>query len=145
MLINKQRRNLMMKDDIFRKKSLDKVNSPERLNDYVKVASPALWMLLIGILLLCAGAIVWACTYKLEINSVAAAMVEDSKVTLQLKNSENFKKVKVGTKIKIENKECVVEFINIEKYTFYSTISLENGEYNASVYIETTPIKYLIN
>ena len=49
-----------MAQSIFRKESLDKVTSPEQLNDYIKVSSAGVWAILtaIVILLVCLG--VWA-------------------------------------------------------------------------------------
>lgn len=35
-----------MNDKIFRKKSVEKMSSPEQLNDYVKVTNPGVWMVL---------------------------------------------------------------------------------------------------
>ena len=35
-----------MSDQIFRKKSLDRISSPEQLNDYIRVANPGIWMIL---------------------------------------------------------------------------------------------------
>ena len=35
-----------MSDQIFRKKSLDRISSPEQLNDYIRMANPGIWMIL---------------------------------------------------------------------------------------------------
>ena len=40
-----------MKDNIFRKSSIDRVNSPEQLDQYIRVASPGIWLVLTGIVL----------------------------------------------------------------------------------------------
>lgn len=44
---------------IFRKKSLDRVSSPEQLNDYIKVATPGMWLILLAIVIFLVGMIVW--------------------------------------------------------------------------------------
>ena len=44
---------------IFRKKSIDKLSSPEKLDDYIRVTTPSIWVVLIAIVLLLVGAIVW--------------------------------------------------------------------------------------
>jgi len=49
-----------MKESIFRKKNIDRVNSPDQLNDYVKVVTPSIWLILIGVVVLLSGFIVWA-------------------------------------------------------------------------------------
>lgn len=48
-----------MNENIFNKKSIEKMKSPESLNDYIKVSNPGVWMLIAGILLLLIGACVW--------------------------------------------------------------------------------------
>ena len=45
-----------MSDQIFRKKSLDRISSPEQLNDYIRVANPGIWMILAAVIILLAGA-----------------------------------------------------------------------------------------
>ena len=50
-----------MKKSVFRNESLDRVNSPEELNDYIKVTSPSVWIVLSAIVLLLVGFIVFAC------------------------------------------------------------------------------------
>ena len=48
-----------MNNSIFRQKSIDKVSSPEKLDDYIRVTTPAVWVTLIAIVLLLLGALVW--------------------------------------------------------------------------------------
>lgn len=50
----------MAENSIFRKKSMEKVSSPEQLNDYLRVSTPAVWIILAAILILLVGFIVWA-------------------------------------------------------------------------------------
>lgn len=52
-----------MNDKIFRKKSVDKMSSPEQLNDYIKVTNPGVWMVLAAIAVLLAGVCVWGKYY----------------------------------------------------------------------------------
>ena len=49
-----------MAESIFRKESLDKVSSPEQLNNYIKVSSPSVWIVLIAAIVLLASVLVWA-------------------------------------------------------------------------------------
>ena len=50
----------MNTNGLFREKSLERISSPEQLDDYIRVVSPAIWLLLIGVVLLLAGVLVWA-------------------------------------------------------------------------------------
>ena len=40
---------IIMKSDLFRKETVDKITGPEELNAYVKVLNPRIWLILIGI------------------------------------------------------------------------------------------------
>ena len=54
---------------IFRKKSLDRVTSPEQLNDYIKVTTPSVWVILAATLLLIFGTLFWAVFGRKQVNS----------------------------------------------------------------------------
>ncbi|MCL2839926.1 MAG: hypothetical protein FWE05_04055 [Defluviitaleaceae bacterium] len=53
------------KKNIFRKESLDKMSSPEKLNDYIKVSNPSVWIILGAIAIMLISVIVWSITYEL--------------------------------------------------------------------------------
>ena len=57
---------MQMENKLFRKKSLEKISSPEELHDYMQVTSPRLWMLLSAIAALLVGFIVYASTVTME-------------------------------------------------------------------------------
>ncbi len=44
-----------MKGDLFRKEAVEKMTSPEDLNTYVKVLSPRVWLILLGIAIAVSG------------------------------------------------------------------------------------------
>jgi hypothetical protein len=48
----------IMDNQLFRKKSIDRISSPEKLEDYMRVTSPRLWMLLSAIVILLVGFLV---------------------------------------------------------------------------------------
>ena len=45
---------------LFREKSLQRVSSPEKLDDYIKVVTPGVWLVLTAVIILLAGVLVWA-------------------------------------------------------------------------------------
>lgn len=49
-----------MKDSIFRKKSLDRISSPEQLNDYIKVSNTSIWLIIIALFIIAISFSVWA-------------------------------------------------------------------------------------
>lgn len=102
-----------MENPIFRKKSLDRVSSPEELNDYIKVTSPGVWIVLAAVLFMIAGFIVWGVVGRLEtkINSVAVSV--QGTVVCYVRESE-IDKVDKGDIVRIGEREYAVESISGE-------------------------------
>ena len=48
-----------MESKIFRKSALDRISSPEQLNEYLKVAGPGVWCIMAGLVVTFAAFIVW--------------------------------------------------------------------------------------
>ena len=156
-----------MKNGLFRKKSLERISSPEELHDYMRVTSPRLWMLLGAITALLVGFIVYASTatmentmpikvkvsqYELETN--AAGEVEymtaiEAHLPRTMKDQvDSNMMVRIG---RIEAKIAYVGvgenetiFLNIDPGMDY--VPLEEGEYDAELVLESTmPISFLWN
>jgi len=51
--------------NIFRKTSLDRISSPEHLNDYIKVSNPSVWLVLAAVAVLLAAAVIWGFTAEI--------------------------------------------------------------------------------
>lgn len=49
-----------MKDSLFRKKNLERISSPEQLNDYIKVSNPSVWLIIGAMLIIAFAFSVWA-------------------------------------------------------------------------------------
>ncbi len=45
---------------IFRKNSIERVSSPEQLNDYIRVTTPSVWVVLAALIILLAGILAWS-------------------------------------------------------------------------------------
>ena len=53
--------------DLFRKKSLDRVTTPEELNDYIRVTTAPVWLVLLATLIILAGLIVWGVFGRVDV------------------------------------------------------------------------------
>ena len=58
-----------MNNGIFRQKSIDKVSSPEKLDDYIRVTTPSVWITITAIIILLVGTIVWGTFGELTIHN----------------------------------------------------------------------------
>ena len=47
------------KTSLFREKNLEAMNTPESLNDYLRVTSPGVWLVLAAVIAVLIGAILW--------------------------------------------------------------------------------------
>ena len=69
-----------MNDSIFRKKSVDRISSPEESLDYLRVTKPAIWMILVAIVFILIAIAVWSITGKIEEN----ILVDNKVVTVSI-------------------------------------------------------------
>ncbi len=65
-----------MESKIFRQSSIDRISSPEELNDYLKVARPSTWVLLAGVLLLLAAFLVFGLYGELPTTITATCLAK---------------------------------------------------------------------
>ena len=70
-----------MKKSVFREKSVTQVASPEQLNDYIRVSTPAVWLVLAAIVLLLISVIVWGCLGRVEMHTDTGALEEVAPIT----------------------------------------------------------------
>ena len=152
-----------MQKQLYRKKSIEHITSPEELHDFLCVTNPRLWMLLSTIVVLLVGFLVYASTAALE-NTV--------RVPLMLKNYEMpeeygggvhtmvYGKLPLsyddmfepGMKVRIGKEKGTISYvfemgdglINIvcDMESYY--IPLPEGDYEGEILLEsTTPISFL--
>ena len=53
--------------EVFRKKSLERVSSPEELKDYIRVTTPPVWLVLAATLVLLLGLLAWSALGTVEV------------------------------------------------------------------------------
>ncbi len=96
-----------MDNQIFRKKSLEKVSSPEQLNDYIRVSNPGVWIALTAVIVLLVGVCVWGIFGRLETSVGSAAVVKDGEMTIYIKE-EHLGKITEDMTIKVKGKEYLI-------------------------------------
>lgn len=157
-----------MEDNIFRKKSLDRVSSPEQLDTYLKVTSPSVWLVLSAIIVLLFGVIVWGYFGTIETKVDSVSMVYDGVATCCIKE-EDFLKVKEGMELRIEDSTYTIETISEDSFRAENILSSSarqllgiaaddnvfiinvlcdkpNGTYEAKIITENiSPLKFVFN
>ena len=93
------------KVSIFREKSLEAIESPESLNDYLKVTSPSVWIVLAAIIALLVGTILWGIFGHIRTTTQVAVAVENGQAI------------------------CYVPYAQAEGIIEQGTVTLEGNEY----------------
>lgn len=156
-----------MENSIFRQKNIDKINSPESLNDYLKVTNPSVWIILIGIIILISGAFVFAAFGRMDTNVKAAVYVKDGLITAYV-DENDIEVVRAGMSVKVDGVEYTIKSINdnpvkymdVDEYLLHKASmesskwlflvnvngTLDDGTYVGSITVEqTSPISYVFN
>ena len=105
-----------MDNQIFRKKSLDKVSSPEQLNDYIRVSNPGVWLVLAAVIVLLIGVCVWGIFGRLETTVGSAAVVKDGEMTLYVKE-EYLGKITEGMTVRVKENEYLIASVETKPQT----------------------------
>lgn len=157
-----------MNEQLFRKKSIEKVSSPEQLNEYIRVSNTGVWMALTAIVILLIGVCVWGVLGRLDTTVKTVAVVENSGITVYVKESD-IEQIQEGIKIEIGDNECEITDIadqpvvvgdSFSEYARYVG-NLQNGEWvypiavsgevddgihSADIVIESiSPMSFVIN
>lgn len=157
-----------MNEKLFRKKTIDRMSSPEQLDAYIRVANPSVWMILLAIMTLLVGFCVWGVVGHLDTTVSGVAVSENEKVMLYVKEAD-IAAVGEGMSVKIGDTECSISVIKSQPVEAEGTLSeyamhvgeiqsgewmyvietdgeIADGVYSAEILVEQiTPAFFLIN
>lgn len=157
-----------MSDHIFRKKSMDRINSPEQLTQYIKVTNPALWMLFAAVIILLVGVCVWGIVGTLDTRLTVCAISDGEQVVCYV-SEENIEQVQSGMSVEIDGNEYTLTNISATPvlidetfatyalhvgnlkvgqwvYTVQTDVMLDSGIYTATILVDrVAPISFLMN
>ena len=111
-----------MNNQIFRKKSIDRMSSPEQLNDYIKVTNPGVWMALAAIVILLIGVCVWGVFGKLETKLPVAAVSQDGQTVLYVKE-DNIASVRENMSVYVGDETYKVTSVSAQPVAVTEEIS----------------------
>lgn len=153
-----------MKQNLFRKESMERISSPDELHDYMRVTSPRLWMVLTLVIVLLAGFIVYASVSRMENTLDVKAeivttyeSVDDNKWTKQQAYlnipPEKMDIVQTGMKVRIVGTEGTImskiqsgEDFLAEVLLPESAEKLPEGICDAQIVLESvSPLSFLLN
>lgn len=101
------------KETIFRQKSVERVSSPEQLDNYLKVTSPSVWIILIGIIIILVAAITWSVYGSLKTYTPVGCAIEGDYAYCYVKEEES-SKIEAGMVVEILAKNVQFEISEID-------------------------------
>ena len=96
-----------MQNNIFREKSMDRVSSPEQLNDYIKVSNPAVWMIISSVIILLVGICVWGVFGKLDTVIKTGGVCQNGTACCYVKEADAAK-IKATSTVSVDGKDYAV-------------------------------------
>jgi hypothetical protein len=144
---------------LFRQQSMDQVNSPEQIRDYLRVTSPKLWMLIAAVLVLLAGFLAYLSVAEKEITVPVRVKVENVQMDgrehafvsfeIPTENRDNYRQGMVVRFNGVTGK--IRYFVETEETTVVAVepdnprAKIAAGDFDAAVVIESsTPIEELL-
>lgn len=134
-----------MKTSVFRKKTLDRISSPEQLTDYLRVTNPGIWVVLAAVILLLAGIFAWSAVGTLETTAQATVVVESRVAQVVPSGAES---LETGMTLRVAGQETALLTAETDDYgRVYGTaeVDLPDGAYEGTVVTESVhPIQFLL-
>lgn len=156
-------------ETIFRQKSVDRVSSPEELDKYLKVTSPRVWVVLIGIIIILIGVIAWGSFGKLKTYANVGCVIEKGQAYCYV-NETDGAKLTIGMSIEIPSEEKEIKIVSYDTagitipdtYSYlqhlvgvtaddyvrclYGSCDLPEGYYAGKIMVESiSPMKFIFN
>ena len=126
-----------------------RVSSPEQLNDYLKVTSPKIWLLLVAVVLLVGGLMVWSYFTTIESYATGTARASAGELTVVFDNAEKASKVHAGMEMEVGGMQTEVLTVGTDKngnMVASAQASIPDGVYDVRVgYSTAQVISILLN
>lgn len=130
---------------VFRKKTLDRISSPEQLTDYLRVTNPGIWVVLVAVILLLAGVFTWSMVGTLETKTDVKIVVSDHTAQIIPLGSEALAE---GMPLRVSGHEYRIAYAESDDYgrsVGAAEVDLPDGTYDGIVVTEAVhPISFLL-
>jgi len=160
-----------MSDKLFRDEAINRIKSPDELNEYIKVANPGIWIGLLAIIVFLVGGLFWCVFANLETKEDTVVVVSDENAICYLdENCQKYvnegmflrmdgEKYPLGEHLKEmeklsegdEEDEKLLHVMNKTEDGWYYIYNIENlelapGQYEGTIVFDSVnPISFLTN
>ncbi len=138
-----------MEQPLFREESMERIQSPERLNDYLRVANPTVWIVLAAVIVLLAGMLIWGSVACIDSFVAGTARVENGVMTVSFDDETHTGNVEAGMTVSVGESSAVISSVGRGedgRLFALADTDLADGVYAARVsYKRTQIIRLLFN
>ena len=123
--------------------NLHRISSPEQLNDYLKVTSPKIWVLLAAIILLIVSLLVWSNTATIESYATGTARADHGELVAKFDDPKKAINVEAGMKMEIGDVEAEVLTVGMDEngeVVASAQANIPDGAYKVRVGYNTTQV-----
>ena len=139
----------MEQSPVFRKASLDRIQSPEQLNDYLRVTNPSVWVVLTAVILILAGALIWGSFAYIDSFAAGVGEVKNGVMMVTFEDDTLAKNVKAGMNVTVGDSSCAIVSIGRApdgSLFAQANTTLADGSYQVKVrYRQTQLLELLFN
>ena len=137
----------MGQEQIYREESIKRVQSPEQLNDYLRVTSPSVWMALTAVVVILIGTLIWSGVGWLESAIDCEALAENGEIVVSLPDSQTT--VQAGMPLRIGGAETLIEAMRYDEtgnIRAVARVDIPDGIWPARIITERIhPLRFLFN
>ena len=139
----------MEQSDLYRKESMDRIQSPEQLNDYLRITNPSVWVVLGAVIVLLLGLLVWSSFARIDSHADGTAQVESGVMTVWFDDDAQIQNIRSGMTVTVGDTASPITSVgwNADGRLFaLADTTLADGVYEARViYRRTQVLKLLFN
>jgi hypothetical protein len=130
-----------MANSIFRKQSLDRVNSPEQLNDYIKTSSTNVWLTISAVLILIVSFFVWMFFGALDTTVTVDGVSKNNSVICF---TDNVGEIKVNQKVRLGEVTGTVLSVSKAPLSLEDATALANTDEYTLYRLELSTWNYVV-
>ena len=134
-----------MNEALYRKKSLDKIKSPEILNDYIRVTGTGTWLLLAALAIFLVGFLIWGIFGQIEVDVNVPAVVRSNTLICDISEVQNYE-IEPGMIVSVGSRDSKIDRVDGTADTATAALDLPDGNYTAGIITEyVSPIRFVLN
>lgn len=143
-----------MQSRLFREKTVDRIASPEQLQDYMRVTSPGIWMVLAAVIVLLGGLLFASALVRVETKvSARGEIAEPGGGIVMAMALEEGRDIRDGMPVRLAGRSGRVDYVYESDGELLITASLDGsaeplpvGVYDVEIVTETlSPISFLMD